>query len=148
MFVTSRGSPASRNGARTPDTVASSQPNLGRTEPSVYRTSCARCCTSETLVTLEVNCHSCWRASVLAFCRGGRPVICIIYIPCISCTYSMYIYTYIHIWRAARNVKNLPANNYVTSRPVLMSSKLKNLFFGYFDPEKVYLDNENKRFSG
>ena len=25
----------------------------------------------------------------------------------------MYIYNYIHIWRAARNVKNPPANNYV-----------------------------------
>ena len=24
----------------------------------------------------------------------------------------MYIYNYIHVWRAARNVKNLPANNY------------------------------------
>ena len=24
----------------------------------------------------------------------------------------MYIYNYIHVWRAARNVKNPPANNY------------------------------------
>ena len=24
----------------------------------------------------------------------------------------MYIYNYLHIWRAARNVKNPPANNY------------------------------------
>ena len=24
----------------------------------------------------------------------------------------MYIYNYMHIWQAARNVKNLPANNY------------------------------------
>ena len=26
--------------------------------------------------------------------------------------YSMYVYNYIHMWRAARNVKNPPANNY------------------------------------
>ena len=28
----------------------------------------------------------------------------------------MYIYNYIHIWRAARNVKNPPANNYAGKR--------------------------------
>ena len=56
--------------------------------------------------------HSCWRASFLAFCLGGRPAIYNIYVPYISCMYSMYIYNYVHIWRAARNVKNPPANNY------------------------------------
>ena len=51
--------------------------------------------------------HSCWQASFLAFCR-----IYIIYIPLISFIYSMYTYNYIHIWRAARTVKNPPASNY------------------------------------
>ena len=35
----------------------------------------------------------------------------------------MYIYNYIHIWQAARNVKNSPANNYavdVSSQPLVM----------------------------
>ena len=27
---------------------------------------------------------------------------------------------------------------------VLLSSKLNKMFFGYFDPEKIFLDNENK----
>ena len=56
--------------------------------------------------------HSCWRASFLAFCLGRRPAKYTIYIPYISFIYSMYIYNYIHIWQAARNVKNSPANNY------------------------------------
>ena len=30
----------------------------------------------------------------------------------------MYIYNYLHIWRAARNVKNPPANNYAVRRSV------------------------------
>ena len=68
----------------------------------VQRTSCQRCAMH----------HSCWRASFLAFCLGGRPAICTIYIPDISFTYPMYIYNYLHLWRAARNVKNPPANNY------------------------------------
>ena len=29
-------------------------------------------------------------------------------------------------------------------RSVLLFSKLNKLFFGYFDPEKIFLDNENK----
>ena len=28
--------------------------------------------------------------------------------------------------------------------PVLPFSKLNYIFFGYFDPEKIFLDNENK----
>ena len=56
--------------------------------------------------------HSCWRASFLAFCLGGRPAICTIYIPDISFIYPMCIYNYLHLWRAARNVKNPPASNY------------------------------------
>ena len=56
--------------------------------------------------------HSCWRASFLAFCLGGRPAIYTIYIPYISLIYSMYISNYMHIWRATRNVKITPANNY------------------------------------
>ena len=52
--------------------------------------------------------HSCWRASFLAFCLGGRPAIYTINIPYISFIYSMYIYNYLHIWRAARNVQNRP----------------------------------------
>jgi hypothetical protein len=31
---------------------------------------------------------------------------------------------------------------------VLLFSKLNNIFFGYFDPKKIFLDNENKLFSG
>ena len=30
----------------------------------------------------------------------------------------MYIYNYVHIWRAARNVKKPPANNYGFSNAV------------------------------
>ena len=63
--------------------------------------------------THTIQQHSCWRASFLAFCLGRRPAIYTIYIPYISFIYSMYIYNYLHIWRAARNVKNPPANNYV-----------------------------------
>ena len=32
--------------------------------------------------------------------------------------------------------------------PSLPFSKLNKIFFGYFDPENVFLDNENKLFSG
>ena len=32
--------------------------------------------------------------------------------------------------------------------PVLLFSKLNKMFFGYFDPEHIFLDNENKYFSG
>ena len=53
--------------------------------------------------------HSCWRASFLAVCLGGRPATYTIHIPYISCIYSMY--NYIDIWRAVHNVKNPPANN-------------------------------------
>ena len=68
--------------------------------------------------------HSCWRASFLAFCLGGRPAIYTIYIPYISMIYSMCTYNYIHIWRAARNVKNSPANNYgdVTSSDFVLAN--------------------------
>ena len=55
--------------------------------------------------------HSCWRASFFTFCLGGRPVIYTIYKPYISFIYSMYIYNYILIWRAAHDVKHPPANN-------------------------------------
>ena len=98
-------------------------------------------------IPLNPSCqHSCWRASFLAFCLGGRPTIYTLYIPYISFIYSMYIqvcldnsdwlgvakvseleripsykgpsyrdkpvFNYLHIWRAARYVKNPPANNY------------------------------------
>ena len=33
-------------------------------------------------------------------------------------------------------------------QPVLPFSKLINNFFGYFDPENIFLDNENQYFSG
>ena len=59
--------------------------------------------------------HSCWRTSFLAFCLGGRPAIYTIYIPYVSFIHSRYIYNYMHIWRAARNVKNPPANNYAAN---------------------------------
>ena len=49
----------------------------------------------------------------MALYLGGRPAIYSIDIPYISLVYSMYIYKYIHILRAARNVNNPPANNYV-----------------------------------
>ena len=32
--------------------------------------------------------------------------------------------------------------------PVLLFSNEKNLFFGYFDPENVFVDNENNNFWG
>ena len=32
----------------------------------------------------------------------------------------MYIYNYMHIWRAARNVKITPANNYAERYHVIM----------------------------
>ena len=35
-----------------------------------------------------------------------------------------------------------------SQRPVLPFSRLNNTFFGYFDPEKIYENNENKQFSG
>ena len=31
-----------------------------------------------------------------------------------------------------------------TSRPVLPFSKLNKIFYGYFDPENIFLDNKNK----
>ena len=31
-----------------------------------------------------------------------------------------------------------------TACPVLRFSKLNKIFFGYFDPEKIFLDNKNK----
>ena len=87
-------------------------------------------------ILLWLSHHSCWRASFLAFCLGGRPAIYTINIPYISFIYSMYIYNYLHIWRAARNVKNPPANNYVSHMPthvpsVNHSSSLRILVFPF-----------------
>ena len=48
----------------------------------------------------------------MAFCLGGRPAIYNKYMLYISFIYSMYTYTYTHIWRATHDVKNPPANNY------------------------------------
>ena len=31
------------------------------------------------------------------------------------------------------------------SAPVLLFSKLNKIVFGYFDPENIFLDNENKK---
>ena len=59
--------------------------------------------------------HSCSQPSFLAFCLDGLPAIYTIYIPCIPFIYSMYKCKYIHIWRAARNVKIPPAKNYVAN---------------------------------
>ena len=47
------------------------------------------------------------------FVLAGSPPY-ILYIPYISFIYSMYVYNYIHIWQAARNVENPPASNYVS----------------------------------
>ena len=60
--------------------------------------------------------HRCWRASFLAFCRGGQPAIYTIAIPYLSIVYSMYTYNYLHVWRAARKVKTPPADNYVAMK--------------------------------
>ena len=62
---------------------------------------------------MEVPEHSCWRASFLASHLDGRPAKDTIYIPYISFMYSMYIYSYIHIWRADSSVNTPPANNYL-----------------------------------
>ena len=35
----------------------------------------------------------------------------------------------------------------LTRATVLLFSKLNKLFFGYFDPEVIFLDNENKHVS-
>ena len=62
--------------------------------------------------------HTCWWESFSAFCPGGRPAIYTIYIPYTPFIYSMYTYRYIHIWRAARNVINSPANNFAAGHTV------------------------------
>ena len=36
----------------------------------------------------------------------------------------------------------------LTQTPVLPFSNLNEIFFGYFDPENIYLDNKNNYFSG
>ena len=65
---------------------------------------------------------SCWRASFLPYVlTGGPPYIlcaCLIYH-----VYTMYIYNSIHIWRATRNVKNPPANNYGPNLTMLHQSQ-------------------------
>ena len=71
--------------------------------------------------------HSCWRASFLGFCLGGRPAIYTIYIPYISFLYSMYIYNYMHIWQAARNVKNPPANSYAIHSILVLHTTVQRL---------------------
>ena len=76
--------------------------------------------------------HSCWWASFLACCLGGRPALYNIYIPHISLIYSMYIYNYMHIWRAGRNVKTTPANNYGYNRKVTQTSLIFSLKKAHF----------------
>ena len=39
--------------------------------------------------------------------------------------------------------KDLGAKN-DARQPVLLFSKLNKIFFGYFDPENIFLDNKNK----
>ena len=79
----------------------------------------------QSLPNCGVLCHSCWWALVDIFCflswRAARHVY-YIHTLNISFIYSMYIYSCIHIWRAARNVKNPPANNYVLCLSRLMFS--------------------------
>ena len=47
----------------------------------------------------------------------------------------------------AHSTKNL-ADTMTRYLPVLLVSKLNNVFFGYFDPEVIFSDNESKSFSG
>ena len=46
----------------------------------------------------------------------------------------------VHVVRAVLNGQ--------MSQPVLLFSNLNEIFFGYFDPEIIYLDNKNNYFSG
>ena len=73
--------------------------------------------------------HSCWRASFLAFCLGGRPAIYTIYIPYTSFIYSMYIYNYIHTWLAACNVKNQFHSNRYAPPPSTLGVLSIEVFF-------------------
>ena len=47
-----------------------------------------------------------------------------------------------------RDVEYHSEQTYFTPQSVLPFSKLNKLFFGYFDPENIFLDNENTQFSG
>ena len=50
----------------------------------------------------------------------------------------MYIYNYIHIWLAARNVKNPPANNYAENHSWPRTAKSKKNTFGVRPRPKTY----------
>ena len=52
-----------------------------------------------------------------------------------------------HFTLGCSNVLALPTAM-ASRQSVLPFSKLNKLFFGYFDPENVFLDNENKYVSG
>ena len=43
----------------------------------------------------------------------------------------------LYVWHVADT-------NALHTPPVLLISKLNKIFFGYFDPENIILDNENK----
>ena len=58
----------------------------------------------------------CWRESFLGFSSSASGWIYTVYIQYISRTYSLYIYNYIQIYRAARNDKGPPVNNYASTR--------------------------------
>ena len=43
--------------------------------------------------------------------------------------------------------QDMNVNKPRTLGSVLLFSILKKIFFGYFEPENIFLDNENKQFS-
>ena len=52
-------------------------------------------------------------------------------------------------WRLhTQSPSTLSQQNYHRCRAVLPFSKLNKIFFGYFDPENIFLGSENKYFSG
>ena len=55
--------------------------------------------------------------------------------------------TYMNNCRGVLNDTSAQTKTLVAS-PVLLFSNLNEIFFGYFDPENIYLDNKNNYFSG
>ena len=66
----------------------------------------------------------------------------------IRCGYSIYSATRKRRNSQKRRPPTTMLPNTTGCAPVLPFSKLNKMIFGYFDPENIFLDNENNLFSG
>ena len=90
--------------------------NLRHTHASVIMCAAQNFLTSRAVIGSLVVYHSCWRASFLAFCLGGRPAI--YYIHTLYIIYILYLYIRLYTYLACRPQCQQPARQQLCSMRV------------------------------